>query len=377
MPIPRLATLDDARAWYGDWLQAAALPLWSTAGFDAPRGSFQEVLGVDGVPGGSFRRARVQSRQIWVFATAARAGWGDGYGEIARRACAFYLAHYRRPDGLFGRVADPDGTLTDPTPTLYEQAFSMLALAGLQALDGGKAQDAARVREALDAHRHPAGGWREAGEHPFQANAHMHLFEAALAWEELGEPAWAAMADEIAALAVTRFIEPERGILREFFDAAWEALPEDAGGLIEPGHQFEWAWLLDRWGRRRGDASAVAAARRLYGHGQRGVDARREVAVGSLWSNLTVRDPTARLWAQTEHLRAALTFGGEPEVLAAARGLSRFLDTPARGAWRDKEHDDGTFVQEPSPATSLYHLVAGLMPLLSSPGSGSERERVG
>ena len=346
-------SLDDARRWYRAWLDEAALPLWASAGVDAARGSFHEALTLEGQPTGDRRRARVQARQTWVFATCGRE-------DVARRAFDFYLAHYRRPDGLFAFAADPAGAVIDPTPALYEQAFSLLAMSAL-----GEWAAAHGTREALEALRHPAGGFREAGEHPFQANAHMHLFEAALAWEDAGDDSWRALADEIAGLALDRFVDGESGLLREFFDADWRPLPEDAGGLVEPGHQFEWAWLLDRWGGRRGDVAAQAVAPQLYAHGLKGVDPERQVAVGAIWSDGRVRDPVARLWAQTEFLRAALAFGTEAEALTAARGLARFLDTQTPGTWRDKLKGDGTFVDEPAPATSLYHLVAGLRPLLT------------
>jgi mannose-1-phosphate guanylyltransferase / mannose-6-phosphate isomerase len=350
---PDFQCLDDARAWHRAWLRDAALPLWSAVGVDASRGSFHEALTLDGRPTGDRRRARVQARQVWAFATS-------GYAEVARRGFAFFLDHYRRPDGLFAFAADHDGVIVDPTPALYEQAFSLLAMSAL-----GETQAARATRGALEALRHPAGGFREAGEHPFQANAHMHLLEAALAWEEAGDASWAPLSDEIAGLALERFVDSQTGALREFFDAQWRALPESGGGLIEPGHQFEWAWLLRRWGERRGHGAAQAAARRLYAHGLRGVDAGRQVAAGAIWSDGRVREPTARLWAQTEFLRAALTFGTEAEALTAARGLATFLDAPTPGTWRDKLKADGSFVDEPSPATSLYHLVAGLRPFLA------------
>jgi len=363
---PDFRSLSDAALWYGDWLRGAALPLWSTAGLDAARGSFQETLTVEGVPAGEIRRSRVQTRQAWVFATAAAQGWGEEYGEIARRAFDFHRAHYRRPDGLYARAADAEGRVTDPTPLVYEQAFALLALAGLQAAGlGDHAAEAQALLASMAALRHPGGGWREAGEHPFQANAHMHLLEAALAWEAAGEGSWAAVADEIVALALGRFIQD--GLLREFFDEAWRPLPDRDGGLIEPGHQFEWACLLDQWARRRGRTDLAPVIKGLFAGGLRGVDPQRNVAVGAIWPDLGVRDPVARLWAQTERLRAALAFGTEAQALEAARGLAGFLDTPRAGTWRDKLRADGSFVEEPSPATSLYHLVAGLLPLLTLP----------
>jgi mannose-6-phosphate isomerase len=364
---PKFPNLAAAARWFDAWLVEAALPLWSQAGLDGARGSFQEALTVDGRPWPAPRRSRVQTRQIWAYASAAMAGLGDHYGEAAARAYGFYLAHYRRADGLFARAAEADGEVVDAAPALYEQAFSLLAMAALEArCAGAAAADAQALLRALEPLRH-ACGFREHGERPFQANAQMHLLEAALAWEAVTEGAgrdvWAALSDEIATLALARFIDPSSGALREFYDADWRALDEAAGGLIEPGHQFEWAWLLSRWGHARGRADAGAAADRLYAVGLRGVDPALGVTVGALWSDLRVRDSATRLWAQTEYLKAALTFGDDAQALRAAQGLALYLQTPRRGAWRDKLRADRSFVEEPAPATSFYHLIGAILPL--------------
>lgn len=255
----------------------------------------------------------------------------------------------------------------DETPALYEQAFTLLAMAALREALPQRVDitsRAASLREALEGLRHPAGGFREAGGQPFQANAQMHLLESALAWERL-EPGWTALADEIAGLALDRFVDPVRGLVQEFFDTDWRPLPDDAGGLIEPGHQFEWAWLLNQWGRRRGEGAARAMARRLYAAGLRGIDPARQVAVGSLWSDFRVREPVAQIWAQTEFLRAALVFDDEAQALVAARSLAAFLETPTPGLWWDRMGSDGAFVVEPSRGTALYHVLGAALPLLA------------
>jgi mannose-1-phosphate guanylyltransferase / mannose-6-phosphate isomerase len=361
---PRFATLSEAARWFDAWLAEAALPLWAGAGVDPAGGLFQEALSIDGRPVEAPRRARAQARQVFVFASAATAGYGERWLPVARAGWARFAAVYRRPDGLFINRASGDGAPVDEGADLYEQAFVLLAMAALQAADpaGEFAGEAERVLAALEARRAPAGGFREAGPHPFQANCHMHLFESALAWEAAGGPRWAALSDEIAQLAMSKFIDPATGALREFFDADWQALSGE-GGLVEPGHQFEWAWLLERWGRARGDASARAAAGRLFQNGLRGVDPIREVAVNALWDDFSVRDASARLWPQTEHLKAAVVLGDEAQGVRAARGLAQYLDVPARGAWRDKLRPDGTFVEEPAPATSFYHLMAAILEL--------------
>jgi mannose-6-phosphate isomerase len=70
-----------------------------------------------------------------------------------------------------------------------------------------------------------------------------------------------------------------------------------------------------------------------------------------------VRTARARLWPQTERLKAALTVGEPAEALAAFAGLQPFLATPAPGAFFDKMLPEGGFVAEPARASSLYHIV--------------------
>ena len=132
----------------------------------------------------------------------------------------------------------------------------------------------------------------------------------------------------------------------------------DVGGVLLPrpfkarrlGHFALWQTDLEM-------------ARRLYANGLRGVDAQRQVAMNALWDDFSVRDRTARLWPQTEHLKAALSFGDDDQVLCAAQGLAKYLDVPARGAWRDKMQADGSFLDEPSPATSFYHVLIAVLEL--------------
>jgi len=353
-PAARFASLAAAAAWYDGWLRTAALPLWATVGVDPDTGGFREALTWDGRPHDPRRRTRVQARQAFVFASAAADGLPGPWRRIAQDGFDLFVRHGRRPDGLFASSLDLAGAQTDPEPRLYEHAFVLLALAGL-----GRVEDAETLRARLDAFRHAAGGFREAGEDPFQANAHMHLLEAAMTWQAVvGGPAWSGLVEEVVDLALARFIDPGSGALCEFFDNDWRPLAGEAG-LVEPGHQFEWAWLL----AQRDEPRAQAAARRLFEVGRRGFDAERGVVANALHADLSVRDPAARLWPQTEHLKAALILGDEAAALEAANGLAAFLDTPARGVWHERMRADGGFVEEPSPATSLYHLYLAIREL--------------
>lgn len=349
-PVP-FATLSEARGWFDRWMTASALPLWWSLGADHVNGGFREELDLAG--GNPPRRGRVQPRQAYAFATAGAAGWTGPWRAAAEHGLAFMRDRQSRPDGLVRALVDPAGAVLDDTARVYDQAFALLAYAAL-----GRESEALSHLAAMTPLRHPAGGWREAGGAPFQSNPHMHMFEAMLAWEKAGtDPRWAQAADEIAELALNRFIDPDRGSLREFFDASWAPAQGDAGRMIEPGHQFEWACLLDQWGAARGRQDARDAARRLYGVGLEGVDRARGVALNGLWDDFAVRYAEARLWVQAEYLKAALSFGDEAEALAAARAVHAYLDDPAPGAWRDLMDENGRLAAGPSPASTLYHLV--------------------
>ena len=50
-------------------------------------------------------------------------------------------------------------------------------------------------------------------------------------------------------------------------------------------------------------------------------------------------------------------------ALAAAELLWRYLEMPTRGLWRDKLTPTNRFVDEPSPASSFYHIVGAVTAL--------------
>lgn len=369
-----LLRFEDQVQSFDRWMRLNALPVWGTLGVDQD-GGFREALQSDGTCATAFRRARVQARQAWVYAVAGQAGWPGPWRRLVAEALDRFEATNRRSDGLYRTRVATDGAVLDDTASLYDQAFALLALAA--AADSGvdperMAARAHELRAALAGLALPVGGWREDAGHPHQANAHMHLFEACLAWEAV-EPGgeWTAMADAIAGLARRHFIDPDGGFLREFFAPDWSPAAGEAGRLVEPGHQFEWAWLLTRWGRARGDDWAAATADRLYEAGLRGVDAARGVAIDELDDELNVRSRRARLWPQTERLKAALILGDRvPAAHAdeALKGLQLYLQPT--GLWRDKLEPDGRFVEEPAPASSLYHIAAAWLQLRDSTGLG-------
>ena len=385
------AALAEATGALNDWLVASALPIWWALGADRDGGGYLEALDQAGRPAEQFRRVRVHARQTYVYATGGALGWRGPWREAVDHGLAYLDARYRRDDGLYRTLAATDGAPLDETALLYDQAFVLIALAAAaRALPERRRALETQAGEllacVLGAFRHDDGGFRErdharaparyglAGEGEFQGNAQMHLLEAALNWAELSaDKRWTGVAGEIAALACTRLVDAESGVLLELFDAQWRPAQGDAGRILDPGHQFEWAWLLEQWSWKGGGAEAASVAARLFEAGERGVDPARGVAVDSLWSDFGAREQTARLWPQTERLKAAhvLARRAEPELregrLASARqaavALQRYLVVPLPGLWRDRLEPDGRFAEGPAPASSLYHIVSAIAEL--------------
>ena len=355
------------------WLMDQALPLWADKGLDRAHGGFFDLVNLEGQSMDGPKRGRVQGRQSWVFALAGTMGWQGPWRDIARQGLDFALSR-RRGDGQIPTLIATDGSVLDETATLYDQTFFLLALS--EAIkhfpERHDLREAAHLiyRATVTTRRNPAGGFAESAEQVFQSNPHMHLLEATLAWREV-EPGgiWDTLADEVAELGLTR-LRDKNGAIREFYDAEWNPVAGAVGRSVEPGHQFEWAWLLGRWAKLRGNADADKAARRLFEIGSKGVEPKRGVAMDELDDEFRPVRPTARLWPQTERLKSALAFmtasEGEArlhyrnEALAAAKMLSRYLETPLPGLWRDRMQPDGDFVEEPSPASTFYHLICAI-----------------
>jgi mannose-6-phosphate isomerase len=193
----------------------------------------------------------------------------------------------------------------------------------------------------------------------------MHLLEATMALAEAsGRERFSATVDGIADLAATRFIDPSTGALLEYFTDTLELAPGIEGQIVEPGHCFEWAWLFEGLGAA-GRADCLAISDRLTGFARaHGICAARGVGINEVLLDGSVHNSTARLWPQTERIKAAAIryrrTGDEAEAeeaAAAIRGLARYYDVPSPGLWRDKLREDGSFIEEMAPGSSLYHIA--------------------
>ncbi|HUG62994.1 MAG TPA: AGE family epimerase/isomerase, partial [Methylomirabilota bacterium] len=342
-------------------------------------GGFHERLGTRCEIRPEPRRTRVLARQIYVFAMAGRFGFQGDWRRACREGVDYFMARAVKPDATVRLVIAADGSPVDDMFNLYDQAFALFAFAAAAPVVEDRARmeaAATALREALlTRYRHPASGFEEGDPPtaPLKANPHMHLFEACLAWVDAGgDLVWSSLADEIAELCLSHFIDPHSGFLREFFAADWTPAPGVDGRIVEPGHQFEWAWLMTRWGVRKDRPDALAAARKLAALGEaHGVDPVRGVAFNELFDDGGIKDGVARLWPQTERIKCHMALAAIASTDAekahhldcagdAGEALLRYFDVETPGLWRDRMELDGSFLVEPAPASTFYHIVCGI-----------------
>ena len=317
---------------------------------------------------------------MFVYATAGRLGWRGPWQAAIDHGLDDLAKRYRRPDGLYRASIRHDGAPHDEAALLYDQAFVLLALASATRSGGPEAD--ARRGWALDLARtirrrfaHDGGGFAaHPGPGPFLANPTMHLFEASLAWTEIDDdPVWRDLAQELAELFVRRLFDAEGGRIFEVFDRQWRPSAEpQRTRLLEPGHHFEWAWLLDRWGRPRGEPEAhpESGPRALCRRPPRRPSEGGGLVVDALYedSRGSIARGNSRLWPQTEWLKAALAFetegaDRERESGRAAAAIERYFTIAPRGLWADAPLDDGAAGDAPALASSFYHIAGAIFEL--------------
>jgi mannose/cellobiose epimerase-like protein (N-acyl-D-glucosamine 2-epimerase family) len=365
---------ESARAW----LFEHALPVWWERGYDHAARAFHERLELDGgATAPEPRRMRVQARQTVVYALAGRMGWSGPWREAVEAGVDILLRRALRPDGGTRHLLGPDGALLDDRRDLYDAAFVLLALSeAARALDkrADLVDAATRLEGWIHSHWDHAEGGFDEGEvrpsPPRRQNPHMHLLEALLSiYETTGEAIHFERAGDLAHLFRDKLFDETHGALPEFYDEAWRPMSDRLGRIVEPGHHFEWCWLLHRW-RALGGGDLTAQAERLRAHGEA-----HGLLNGAACDQILIDGrplkQTARLWPQTERLKANLVryeATGDADTARAALEahdmIRAFCDTPTPGLWYDLRAPDGAFVREPARASSFYHLALALGELI-------------
>lgn len=358
-----------------DWMFKAALPLWARVGIDEQFGGFLEELDFKGQPTAvDFKRVRVTCRQVYVFSHAALLGWEQG-AALSQRGYDYLLAKARRDDGGFVRVLTRQGAVKDPTPDLYDISFALFAFAWRYRLTGDEqvrkvaAETLAYVREHM---RGPgAGFWQwlpPTG--PRLQNPHMHLTEACIAaFESFGEEIYLDQARELVALFRRKLFDGKT--LGERFDDHWARIEGEGGRRLEPGHAFEWAWILAKYQALTSEEMADIAAQ-LVAFGERhGVNPKTGMIYDEIRDDGVPLITSSRSWPNTERIKAHLALfeltREEPSDIVTETArllLDKYLATDICGLWMDHFDGEGRPIAPAVPASIFYHVFLAFSEIL-------------
>lgn len=358
------------------WLFNQALPYWGTIGCDGQRDNprkwgAHEQLKMDGTPDlPGYKRLRVQARQLYSFSQAALMGWTAGY-EIASNIYHF-MNKAQQGEGWWAKTLSREGAILNPASDLYDLAFVVFSLAWYGKLTGS-ARPIQQARQTLQwieqFMAYPKGGFKNdlplsAGYR--QQNPHMHLLEAVLALFEVTHAEQdLVLAHKLIDLFTKRFFNRQTGVLGEYYTENWNAIPCPTKEIIEPGHQYEWIWLLKEYENFTGirhleEMNSMFRFNRRYA-----VDQQTGLVADKVRPNGTLTHRSARLWVQTEALRATSLWHDEKSHQHLSQILHNLLYRyfMPQGTWQDQlnnhYHPDNSKI----PASSFYHIMSGYVQL--------------
>ncbi len=320
-----------------------------------------------------------QSRSIHNFARG-HALTGDARYLSALQLATDALVHYFRDPahGGWSWSCTPEGDVADASKNAYGHAFVVFALAhAASQLD--EPAYLTRAEETLEltlqrfGDRHGGIIWWMSREfhdlgRPRSQNPLMHLFEASLAlWKGSGSPVARRAAERLWEFVDTRLRRPD-GTLPEWYDGEWRELPEEAGGVIDVGHAFEWAFLLDEAVRTRLLPTTYKQdAKRFLELGLKlGFDREEGGIFSPVLPDGSLPSRRKGWWEQCEALRTLIRFATEGllrEALSQVVQTFRFVDIHYLdhefGGWYEGPVVEGRLLSEDKGTEGKvdYHVV--------------------
>ena len=362
-PVSRSASQPELTALFARVQQHfldVIVPLWQGPGWNPDMALPYEALDASHLPLPPQRyRAMACARQLYLFSSLI--GQVPAAGERAAALFHSLQTHFHDTEhgGWFYSI-DPHGAPLDQRKDLYTHAFILFACA----LYWDKVREP-QVESVLNAAlatiaQHFATGdglyeasldrdWSSLDTGPLQ-NPLMHLAEAFLATLSVREDN--AVQDALVDLCTAmheRFIDPHHDVLME------KPLGAEAN-WFEPGHQFEWYFLLESSPLLHGSALHTSLERAFAFTEQLGVDRQTGAVRAMLTLEGLSKDATQRIWAQAEYLRAlTLRPGSENALLQQLQALQQ-RHLHAEG-WYECRDEQGEVSRQDMPSTTPYHLA--------------------
>jgi mannose/cellobiose epimerase-like protein (N-acyl-D-glucosamine 2-epimerase family) len=368
------------------WLLGHVLPFW-LARIEDPHG-FQETIDAKGEPVRTARRhVLVQARLTYVFSHAALMSRDPAFARAAEHGYVFLTRAFHGRRGGWYRFIDIDAAgpvtqVTGPTRDFYDQAFVLFALAWY-----GKASGEKKAFALADAtwdfleknlgdpvHGGFVEEWLPGTDPrlPRRQNPHMHLLEALLAlYAATRHETWLDRARALVDFFDAKLFDHKTDSLIEFLTEDLKPVPGAKGRWREPGHHFEWVWLLHDYHRHTGEARALDFADRLYASAARHGLERDASKPGGVFDGMnadgSIASDAKTLWPQTEYIKALVAraeFARDAQAWSLLQDHLRVLAQHymrTDGAnWHNQITRDGASMQAMTPARVLYHLFLAI-----------------
>jgi mannose-6-phosphate isomerase len=351
------------------WLIDQAFPLWFTKGVDWEHGGFFESLDIKGEARSKNKRIRSICRQIYVACVAHELKSPLALASI-EHGISFLFSFARAADGGYYSSFDPYGAPLCHDIDMYDLSFVLFAFAHVYKqlrLDKARASALELLAFVQQHLTHDSGGFREGipSRHPRRQNPHMHLFEACLEWIPFDETgAFRMQALQLKELFDNYFHRQDAVI--EYFDESWNILQRDGNIVVEPGHVFEWCWLLHKFERQFQTSCPEINGLLLFGR-EHGIGT-NGLLRGEIDLSGRLIESEVRLWPHAEWVRAEIVARGQTSsdrLHDALMALWRFLDHGGPGLWAERYNTNTGFDRSPSPATSLYHITGAFVSLIA------------
>ncbi|MDP4571524.1 AGE family epimerase/isomerase [Pseudomonas sp. LPH60] len=365
--VSRSATSPESSALFNamqQHFQKVIVPLWQGPGWNPQLALPYEALDAEQRPLPPQRyRAMACARQLYLFSQLI----GDAAAPFAQeRAAALFRSlqrhfHDAEHGGWFYSI-DADGAPLDRRKDLYTHAFILFACAHYWAKVReplvesvlNAALEVVALRFARGDGLYEASlaeDWSVLGSGPLQ-NPLMHLAEAFLAILAVREDAAVQTALlELCQAMQQQFIDPQHGVMLEKPLGAVD-------NWFEPGHQFEWFFLLDSSPLLRSNPLHASLSRAFAFAEQLGVDPQSGAvcAMLDLQPGAPIKDATQRIWAQAEYVRAlTLRADSQAPLLRQLKALhAHFLHA---GGWNECLDASGAVSRRDMPSTTPYHLA--------------------
>lgn len=360
-----------------DFLFEQLLENWYQNGIDKKQGFSYESLNHD-LSRNRVGRIRLltQCRQLYTFSHAATIKDKQHWQAMLKPLFEFIVDYYYQNGRWIFSLDDELNALDNQSDT-YALAFVLLSFSHYYQTT----KDSRALSYIMETHNFlinymqaETGGFYET--YPTnntkirRQNPHMHLLEGYIAaYEATKEQDYKAVIHSLLELATSRFYDQKNKTLIEFFHHDW-TVHNEKGHQIEPGHHFEWVWLLHKAHKIEAKPEYLELAHHLwstavkYGLSEKG-------GIYNQISNLDYQalDKEKRIWPITEYLKAitVLPIGKEEKQHRIETALIfikeyYFLD---EGRWNEYLTEDNQAKDYPLPGTSNYHIFLGLTEVIA------------